>query len=365
VRDEYQLPSKEFRLRRERFAKIFAKHGFDGCICYADSLNNGYVAYFSGYNCVITWSNVMLALDRDGTAHLFAAVPGRDMERLKAVLPKDVEITLVGLSLVANDHIGDKVAEQLNALGLSSKKWGGVNLESAPWAVKSALVSTLGDIPDLTSAFKEMRSIKMPREISVIGQATSLARWGCIELARECLPCNTEAKAAADIDRRIRYFGAEDVRIMIGTASTGGRLRFSSTALFVEDDIVKIFMQIQYLGYKAEYGLTVTVCPETACMRYDERLEAAYLDFEQIKKAITNGRDPWSIIRREAGTFSSVQHIGMDLDENPGVMAASGKNHVVSILLDQVSSPVLIADTFVTSQEGLMSLSGPEHSMGL
>jgi len=367
VRDDFQLPASEFAARRKKLCALLEEQELDGCLIYADSLCNGYLQYFSGYNAVITWSNAMLLVLRNGRTALLAAVPGRDQQRVETFVPPEIEVNLVGISLVANDHIGRAAADYADKRGLTGRQWGGINLGWCPFRAVDDLRAQFGEITDLTDIFNDIRLVKTPAELSVIGQAAALAKQGAIEAARACAEGQNEAAAMAGVNRRIYYAGAEDVQILIGTGARSGYLRPPEQRPFAPGEAVRILVEVQYLRYKAIYGLSACIDSlSEAQAKANERLAAAYCGFKQGWRA---GAVIDALWRETQGlpdhSFSAAQSIGMDLAEPYDHSTPLKEGTVLSLILDHPDAGALLADTLLVTAGGLQAMSGPVHSMEL
>ena len=362
--DRFRMPAGEFTSHRDKMCDFLIEKGLDGVICYADSICNGYVEYFTNYNCVITSTNAIFILLADGTNRLIASVPGRDLERIKSTfIPPEIDVELAGMESAGNDHLGEKVAGYLTANGLAEMKWAGINLSRCMRRIFSDIKRTVPDIMDITREFEVMRSIKTPAEISIISQASSLARLAAIELARACVPDSDELIAVTDADRLIRCDGAEDVQLLIGTSGSGGFLRLPTSRRIVSGEYIKILAQVQYLRYKGEYGLTVI-----AGGMHDEgamRVGRSTAVFNQLCDAIVVGAEfpaGWKeSFAIEPLTHTAIHGIGQDLFEMPYASAPSVRveeNMTLGLVVESNADCTLFADTLLCKKNGAISMSG-------
>ena len=367
--DEYQFPTTEFEARKDRLRLIMKDEGFDGLLIFADSLSNGYVSYLSFYNSVITWTNALLMFPADGNQTLFASVPPRDRDRIGKFIPPGTDLELAGLNLVANDHIGAVAAGFLNEKGLLTQKWAGVNLGGLPHKAFSVLHELLGEIPDFTGAFDSVRSQKSPAELSAVCQAAAIAKRTALNLARTCRPGVSERDAVFAVDKQARYDGAEDVQILVGGTSSVSCLHFPGDAAFSKGDLVKVYVDVQYLRYHGLYGFSFAI--GGASDEQQKILDSATAKFRNVASALASEKclpanylNKWELDPR---SFSSVNGIGLDQVEAP----AKGLNedwrlqagNVLSVAVEHRDEHgdapyILTADTFYMSPAALISASG-------
>ena len=365
IRDDYQMPLTEWQARRKELCNLMEEKQLEGCLIYADSLCNSYVEYFSNYNCVITWSNVMLLVLKDGRTVILCAVPGRDLERVKTFVCEDIEVELIGMSLVANDHVGSKVCEYISSHGLPQANWGAINLDWSPAQTSSDLQALLGELTDLTTDFDEMRLVKSKAEQSLISQASCLARNGCISLARSCQKGGSVYEVAAKVNKELRCAGAEDVEILVGMNSNGGFLRVPDDTVFKTGDSIKVYVEVQYLRYKAVYGATVTVGEEG--INKAEECSKVMEIYKAIQKNCVAGKvfdfnavlpDEW-----RGSTFTGIYSIGMDLKEPLFSEKGLSEGITISMVLEDPKTGAFLADTMLVTQTGAQSMTGAVHMM--
>lgn len=365
INDSFQMPASEWQRRRQALCDLLVEKQLEGCILYADSLCNGYVEYFTNYNAVITWSNSMLLITREGVVTLLAAVPGRDLERVPTFLAPDVELELVGMNLVANDHVGRAVVEHIRKKGLPGSGWGGINLDWCPLRGREDLQAGLGDIVDLTPAFERIRRQKSNAELSILSQAAALAHAGCIELARACASEADEAEASASVNRKLRYAGAEDVQILLSSVSLGGALRFPLKRPFEKGGQIKLYVEVQYLRYKAIYGMTTVAGAPADALAADAT--GILRVYHGLAERCQVGKPTPPNWREEAGlpngAYSDICGIGMDLQEPLGTAEPLAANTVLGVTLDEGETGLFMADTLVLTPQGLQSLGSLIHTM--
>ena len=362
--DTLRMPAEEFHIRRSKMCALLADRGLDGVMCYADSAAGGYVEYFTNYNCVQTFTNALFLMLADGSCCLIASVPGRDVERIQnGFIPGDIAVLPAGMSPLACDHLGQKAVEYLASKGLTEKRWGGINLNRCLRRVAEDLESAVPGIVDLTDAFEAMRSRKTAAEIGVISQAAAFARQAALDLARVCRKGADECAAAAEVDRLIRYAGAEDVQLFIGTSASGGYLRQPQKRRLEAGEIVKILCQVQYLRYRGVFATTAVVGggENDASRRIKQHADT----FDRIAAQAVAGT-AWSETWKtafgiETNTHSAIQGMGQDLFEMPQDCCAPVRleeNMVLSVLLESNADCAIFADTILCTKKGAFSLSG-------
>lgn len=362
--DTLRMPETELCSRQEKMRSLLAARGLDGAICYADSTSNGYVEYFTNYHCVQPFTNALLLLPADGALCLVASVPGRDASRIQGgFIPADVQLLTVGMSPLANDHVGRRAAEYLLEEKLAGKRWGGINLSRCMKRTLDDLEKAIPNITDLTAEFEDMRAVKSAAEIGIISQASSLARLAAMDMARACALGADECTAAAQADGLIRCAGAEDVQLLIGTSETGGYLRLPRKRKLQNGEIVKILCQVQYLRYRGVFATTAVVGEQTGSGT--ARLKGHGEKFAQVLERIVAGNErngQWkSELGAEQNTNTAVHGIGQDLAEAPGDTRLSARlleNMVLSVTWESNLDSVMFADTVLCTKNSAISLSG-------
>ena len=355
VMDSQYMPAEELPRRRAAMGELLVRRGLDGVICYADSSCNGYVEYFTNYNCATPFTNALFLLTADGRSVLIASVPPRDTQRMRnGFIPDDVELLTVGMSPLANDHVGRKAVEFLAENGLTGKRWGGVNLARCMKKTLDDLECALPPIDDLTAEFEALRAVKSAAEIEIIRRAASLARKAALTLAGACREGAEECAAAAQADRLARCAGAEDIQIFIGTSESGRYLRLPQMRRLQNGEIVKILCQVQYLRYRGLFATTALVGadgpqPEALAEEFGCALRRI------VPGAAYSGAEPGA----EAAGHSAIHGLGLDLAEAPCAafpLAEYEENMVLGVLLE--SDGAIMADTGVCTGAGGLSLSG-------
>lgn len=362
--DTLRMPEAELRNRRDKMRGILAGHGLDGVICYADSTCNGYVEYFTNYHCVQPFTNALLLLPAEGRPCLTASVPPRDAQRIRSgFIPADIELLTVGMSPLANDHVGRKAAEYLTETGLGGKRWGGVNLSRCMKKTLDDLESAVPGVADVTDAFEKMRAVKSAAEIRIISQAASLARLAALDMARACREGAGECDAAARADGLIRCAGAEDIRLFIGTSETGGYLRPPRKRIPQNGETVKVLCQVQYLRYLGLFAVTAVVGGEQNSA--SGRVKEHSGQFRRLLGRISAGAelsDAWKTeLGAEENTYSSIHGVGQDLFESPADGLAPVRleeNMVLSVTWESNADSAMFADTVLCTKNGAYSLSG-------
>ena len=82
VMDSQYMPAEELPRRRAAMGELLVRRGLDGVICYADSSCNGYVEYFTNYNCATPFTNALFLLTADGRSleDVFLSLTGTERE---------------------------------------------------------------------------------------------------------------------------------------------------------------------------------------------------------------------------------------------------------------------------------------------
>lgn len=362
--DALRLPREELDARRDKMCELLVRHGLDGVLCYADSSCNGYVEYFTNYNCVQPFTNVILILQADGRLCLVASVPPRDVQRLRnGIIPDDVELLTVGMSPLACDHVGQKAVEYLAQKGLDGKRWGGINLSRAMKKTLNDLEKAIPDIADLTAEFEAMRAVKSSVELGVISQAASFARQAALDVIRACQEGADECEATAQADQSIRRAGAEDIQLFVGSSKTGNYLRLPQKRVLSDGETLKVLCQVQYLRYRGLFAATAVIGKG-----YDDaaaRVKAQAENYTRLLGRIQAGAaltDEWkTALNTDKNTHSAIHGIGQDLIESPfgGVPACLlEENMVLGVTWESHADCAIFADTILCTKQGAVSLSG-------
>jgi Xaa-Pro aminopeptidase len=367
IRDAFQFHDSVFATRQERLRALMADCGVDGLLIFADSLENSPIGYLTFYTNVIPWSNALLVVTQDNPPYLIAAIPPRDAKRVEKFIAGGVETEFSGLSLVANDHTGARAVAYIHEQKMENRKWKGVNLKELPHKALTDIESAIGPVGDFSKRYALLRSIKTPAELSAIAQATAIARRMALDFVQAGRPGVTQKSASAEIDRRARYDGAEDVQILVGTDNEGGTLHFPGAEPFRDGQLVRVFIQVQYLRYLGVHAFTYMT--GAASEEAKTNLQKADKEFFDIIRMLDEKRlipanyaEIWAFEKR---SFSSVQGIGMNASELP--LAEEGEDcpllpgHVICVTLDEDMGHGMRAirsDTFFVSSAGIVSACG-------
>lgn len=368
--DEYRFPPEEFETRRGCVRSAMRKDGLSGLLLYADSLSGGAVEYLTYYHCAITWSNALLLLPLEGTPHLILSVPPRDTARVQAFTPPGTQVEFAGLSLVANDHIGERAAAYLQDKVQHGERWAGVNLGAMPWKAVQAVEELLGPLPDYAGRFGQLRSVKTPAEQAVMAEVAAIAKRTALDLARFCQPGVTERGALYAADRRARYDGAEDVQLLTAGAQGVSHLHFATDARFAQGDCISIYCQVQYLRYQGVFGTTFRVGAHLAAGVQTpdgtrQKRERIALDVER------DGVVPADAMARyqlRPDSFSGIHGMGMDLCEMPASEEGTWtlqEGNVLNITVDECAGQehAFDSETYLYTSGRLIPLAGPPSQL--
>ncbi len=357
VMDSRYMPAEELSRRRAALCGLLSRHALDGVICYADSSCNGYVEYFTNYNCATPFTNALLLLTADGHCCLIASVPPRDTQRMReGFIPDDVELLTAGMSPLACDHVGQRAVEHMRETGLCEKRWGGIGLDRCLKRTMDDLESALPPIVDLTGEFERLRAVKSAPELAIMRQAASIARTAALETIRACLPGTEECAAAARADRLARRAGAEDVQLFIGTSESGHYLRLPQQRRLREGEVVKVLCQVQHLRYRGLFATTLAIGGGPATKQIAAQVER----FMELLGGIRAGAAyDGQLPEGDRCGHSAIHGLGQDLTEAPSAaspLAAYEENMVLGVLLE--TEQVLLADTVLCTKKAARSLSG-------
>jgi len=358
------FPADEFDARLQVLKTLMKENGINGLILYSDSLCNGYVSWLTFYNNIITWSNAVLIVKDDAPIHLIASIPQRDEKRVKNFVIPNLDVEYAGLSLVANDGIGAYVASYIKEKGWESGKWWGVNLREMPHMAYGSISDILGEVGDFTKEYDLLRSKKTHAEMEAISKAASIAREMATEFIEEYKRGTTQKEISAYIDKKARYADAEDIRIFIGEDEGKGILHLPDESEFMENQLVRLFIQVQYMRYIAVHGITFFTGGEVDKLKQDsallEKIDTIITELNNTRVLPKDYKEHFGF---EPDSFSSIQGIGMDASEMPNEQSCGWQlegGNVIHITVDEKNEKgkrILVSETFYCSQTGLVPAS--------
>lgn len=363
--DKVQFPNKEFENRHDGVRKLIEQNNLDGLLIYSNSLRNGPICYLTNYHCFITFADALYVFPKEGTPVLLASQPTRDVQRIKSFIVDSIDFEAVGLSLVSNHHLAEKVAAYLTDKGLAKKRWGGVNLGDLTYLAAGPLQKVVGEIQDYTGVYDQLRVRKSKRELSVMNQAAQMAKRAALEIIRGAKPDVTEYAITAEVDRQLRYEGVEEVNILIAADDNPEYLRFPSQRAFEEGDTIHVYVAIKYLRYWGAFGTTAVIGqPSNEQVKLYQDMQDLYEkvinDINQAKEIDREWFNKQKLNKELISPFSSIKFIGQDLDENmEGQKLIADMTLNLTLGLKQEECSVFMSESFVVQENGsLFPLSG-------
>ena len=265
VRDAKLFPAEEFEARLAMLRERMQADGVDVLILYSDSLSDDYVSWLTLYNNIITWTNAVLIVSLEAPPHLIVTVPPRDEKRVRGFTAPGLDVEFAGMNLTANDHAGTKAAAYILEQGLTGagggagKRFAGVNLAELPHKSMEDLEEAVGVLPDYTLWYEELRGVKTEAERAADRQAAEIAEKMAREFSLVCKAGVTQKAAAAEIDRKARYAGVEDVQILTGEGGGDAWLHLPYETEFSAGQSVRVLIQVQHLRSHAASEVVFTI----------------------------------------------------------------------------------------------------------
>ena len=319
------FPPEAFAERLARARAAVTASGDDAWLVYGDAQHDGDLAFLTHFPTRQRGS--LLLVRPSGDPVLLAAVGSRD-------IPASKLLTFV-TDMRPYSRLVDALPKLLAAEGLDAARIGLVGVRDAlaiaEWdAVCRALPNVRWTFRD--AAFAPLRRVADPVVVRGVARAAAVAAAGLQRAAEVIVPGAVLRAAAAEIERTLRRAAAEDVRILVGSARSGGVLHPPDDRTLANDDGLLVFVAVVVQRCWAEAGRTFALGSPPEPVRALERRAAAAVDAmaAAVAPAVTAGA-VWDAAAREldgaqlrsAGTYGLGHGIGLDPDEAPAIVAGS------------------------------------------
>ena len=248
VRDD--VPAALFPPRLARVQAAIEAAGHDAWLVYGDALRYGDLAYLTHFLPRVRGAAVLVP--RTGQPTLLVAVGSRDIPAAK---------TLTWVEDVRPfTRLPGEVAKLVRERGLEQAHIGLVDVEEqlaiTEWdQIRALLPDVRWDAADGTIA--RLRAAKEPAEETVLRRVAGIVQDGLDAAARALRPGLSERELLAEVDRRMRYDAAEDVRCLIASGPRASMsLRPPDDRVLEAGDVVLLHLAAEYQRYWAEGGQT-------------------------------------------------------------------------------------------------------------
>jgi Xaa-Pro dipeptidase len=365
--DRAGLPPAVFQERLRRVQAAIAAADHDAWLVYGDAQEYGNVAYLTHY--LPRVRGALTLVPRDGAPMLLVAFSSRDVPEAKTLtwvddvrpftrLPPEV-VRLVRDEGLDRARLGLVGIEELLSVG----EWDAIERE-----LPSVVWEPAGD------ALARLRASKEAPEVAMLRQAAANVR-AALDVAAEALrPGVAERVALAQVDRALRYGGAEDTRLLVASgprASSG--LRPPDDRVLAAGDVVLLHAAASHQRYWAEGGRTIVLgAPDAEARALLETAQAAVGALAAAARpgapcgavadaALAHLRDPAQAAR--ALDYGLGHGIGLDVEEPPSLrpgdatpLPADAVLALHVVLHGAAGRGALVGETVLVSAAGTESL---------
>ena len=262
--DRPAIPDAELSQRPAALGAALAKEGFDGWIAYGDDravFGPDHIRYLADiephfepvFLAAVTGSAKALLLTGPETVGYAAARTGRaaitEIVAMEELSHPEEEYPTISLS---SGH------DALRDLFAGCQRIAVIGTDAVAHAVWERLIEPLAAEHQLASgdhvAYR-LRSVKTAAELTVIGEAYTIARAGLEAAAGALRPGVTEREVAAEAEAAMRRAGAEgfgiDTMVASGHDNSSTILARSTFRQIAADDLVCVTLAPRYEGYHA------------------------------------------------------------------------------------------------------------------
>lgn len=272
--DSRELPQSEFQARLDAVRGAMARQNLDALVIYGDNYSFGDLCYLTNYFPKVRGG--IAVVPRDGEISLLLNIGSRDVPFAKT-------LTWVG-DVRASNQVGADGAKLVKEKGFEHATIGLAdsgrgfplpqfedlknNLPQATWRACDDMIAPL-------------RLEKTARELAAMRDAGRVLKEICAGAADFIRAGRIEYEVIADIDRLARDQGAEDIRILAGSARLNPP-SFKQAAIL--DGHWAVYLAVQHERYWAEAGRTFLLSDDTRVNNvYDKAREAVDQMAEQVK----------------------------------------------------------------------------------
>jgi Xaa-Pro aminopeptidase len=288
-----ELPQSEFQARLDALRREMARQSLDALVVYGDNYSFGDLCYLTNYFPKVRGG--IAVVPRDGEISLLLNIGSRDVPFAKT-------LTWVG-DVRASNQVGADGAQLVKEKGFEKATIGLADsghgfplpqLEDLKNALPQAIWRPCDDM------IQPLRLRKTARELSAMRSAGRVLNEICADAADFIHAGRKEYEVIADIDRLARDKGAEDIRILAGSARLNPP-SFKQAASI--DGHWAVYLAVQHERYWAEAGRTFILSADT-------KLQNAYGKAQEIVAQMAGQIKPGSAVaaidetaRRALGEF--------------------------------------------------------------
>jgi len=248
--DRAALPEALFRGRLAAAQQAITAAGQDAWLVYGDALSYGDVAFLTNY--LPRVRSAMLLVPREGEPSLLVAFGLRDIPAAKTLTWVD--------DVRPFTRLPGEVAKLVQERGLERGRIGLAGVEelmpAGEWEQIESLLPEVEWLPT-DGTLGRMRATKTAEEVVAVARAAAIVRAGLDRAALELRPGLTERQLLAEVDRELRYGGAEDARLLVASGPRASRaLRPADDRALAAGDTVLLYLAAEYQRYWAEAGQT-------------------------------------------------------------------------------------------------------------
>ena len=312
--DPRELPQEEFQARLDAVRQEMARQGLAALVIYGDNYAFGDLCYLTNYFPKVRGG--IAVVPRDGALSMLLNIGSRDVPFAKTLTWVD--------DVRASNQIGSDGAKLVKEKGFDRAEIG---------LLDSGRGFPLPQLEDLRKALPEvawrscdgmlepLRRRKTARELTAMrdaGRVLSAIAAGAADFIR---PGRREYEAIAEIDRLARDKGAEDIRILAGTA----RLNPPS---FKQSAVIgghwAVYLAVQHERYWVEAGRTYLLANDAKLREAQQKAQEIVVKMSEELKPNGAVAAIENVARRELGEFYApalsyglANGIGLDLWEAP------------------------------------------------
>lgn len=357
--DRDLLPPRAYEQRYAELQARIAARGDDAWLLVGDVNRHGPVVFATNFMPRVRCA--MAYIPRSGPPTLFGNISSRDIPAARTItwvddirafsrLPQGL-VPFLKERLPGGGRIGTCGVDAC----LPASDW---------WSIEEQL-------PELTWVAREgeiaaLRACKQSWEIAAIARAAASADDALAEAGSRMRAGASMRSVVADLDRKVRMLGAEDVRFLVASGpQSGAGLHPVDERVLGRGDCILLYCAVQQQRYWAEAARTFVLGPAAAALRaLHDRADAALATMMHDARA---GAGVASLVESARGLlgegtgaeiYGLGNGIGLDLAEGPALHAgAPGRLQTdmtlaVRVILHGRDHSVAIARTLRVSEDG-------------
>ena len=328
-----EIPREEFGSRIEAIQEALERQELDALLVYGDEYRKENLRYVCNFWPIFERGGCFIP--RTGSPVLAGAPEGqiyaqtmcvwddvRNIREFACVsVPEEIDYPLAEFSSL-DEILGETLAggSRLGIVGMLDIP--------APIMERIRLADTGMEIVDAADILNSLRLMKSPSEIACLRRAGELACVGYEKLMENCVPGNTELRAAGAGEGAARMGGAEGINFTVfGSGPRAATIIGRPTERVMQDgDMVMAALAVQYEGYVAtvEYPFVVGRATDGQKWFLDALFEAANVQQGYLKSGVVSGdmvRAVKAVFRRHGlekyDVYPPMHGIGLAEAESP------------------------------------------------